>query len=272
MVSYHKTRIAPTPSGFLHLGNACSFLLTQALAERTGAKILLRIDDMDAQRMRKEYVEDIFDTLNFLEIKYDEGPPDMDEYETRFAQKHRMQLYDAALQELMDKGSVFACRCSRTSLEDHPCNCEKESIPYDTPETALRLRTGDENISVKTYDRGTVIETLPGEMKNFIVRKKDGMPAYQLASLVDDVHFGIDLVVRGADLWPSTLAQLYLAGKLNAVVFLNTCFYHHALIAGQDAGKLSKSAGALSIQALRRAGKTKEDILNMPQMAQIPRF
>ena len=269
---FHKTRIAPTPSGYLHLGNAYSFLLTQALAQRTNAKILLRIDDLDAQRVRKEYLDDIFDTLNFLEIAYDEGPRDFGEYETGYAQRHRMHLYEDALQKLMNKGLVYACRCSRTSLEGHPCACDLENIPFNTPQTALRLRTGDEELAVRTPDRGVVTASLPLEMKDFIVRKKDGMPAYQLASMLDDVHFGIDLIVRGEDLWASTLAQLYLAEKLNAAAFLNTTFYHHALIGDKENGKLSKSAGALSVQALRREGKSLTDILSLPQMRALREF
>src|SRR5580692_4653347 len=113
---FNKTRIAPTPSGFLHLGNVLSFAITAAIATKTGAKILLRIDDLDRDRVNKQYVQDIFDTLNFLEIPWDEGPRNYNEYESEYSQLHRMELYQAALQQLKNSGQVFACTCSRADV------------------------------------------------------------------------------------------------------------------------------------------------------------
>src|ERR1700761_4059345 len=103
-LTFKKTRIAPTPSGFLHLGNILSFAITAALAAQSNAKILLRIDDFDRERTNKLYIQDIFDTLNFLEIPYHEGPRNMHEYETEYSQIHRMPLYTAALQQLRNNG------------------------------------------------------------------------------------------------------------------------------------------------------------------------
>ena len=100
---YNKTRIAPTPSGFLHLGNVLSFGITAALARKHGAKILLRIDDLDRTRINKQYVQDIFDTLNFLEIPWDEGPRNIKEYEDSYSQLHRMGVYQEALEQLADE-------------------------------------------------------------------------------------------------------------------------------------------------------------------------
>jgi glutamyl/glutaminyl-tRNA synthetase len=100
---FNKTRIAPTPSGFLHLGNALSFELTASLAQKTGAKILLRIDDLDRERTNPPYVQDIFDTLNFLNIKWDEGPKDIIEYENSWSQIHRIGLYQNALEQLKQR-------------------------------------------------------------------------------------------------------------------------------------------------------------------------
>lgn len=251
--AFHKTRIAPTPSGYLHIGNAYSFLLTAKLAKSTGAKILLRIDDLDAQRMRKEYVQDIFDTLDYLEISWDEGPRNEEEYEKEFSQLKRMPLYNKALEQLMNNGLVYACSCSRTKLETAPCDCRDKKIAFDQPDTALRLITDEkEEIAVKTFDKGIIRVTLPAEIQNFIVRKKDGTPSYQQASLIDDVYFNIDLIVRGEDLWNSTLAQLYLAEKAGIKTFLNTVFYHHTLLKDTKGEKLSKSAGALSLRELRK--------------------
>ncbi|MES2108653.1 MAG: glutamate--tRNA ligase family protein, partial [Bacteroidota bacterium] len=91
---FHKTRIAPTPSGFLHVGNVLSFSITAALARKTGAKTLLRIDDMDQTRANARYIQNIFDTLNFLEIPWDEGPANADDFEKSYSQVHRLNLYN----------------------------------------------------------------------------------------------------------------------------------------------------------------------------------
>jgi len=112
---FRRTRIAPTPSGFLHLGNVLSFAITAALARRTGAKILLRIDDLDRERVEGRFVEDIFETLHFLEMPWDEGPGDFHEYETRFSKVHRMDVYRAALEELRQRrAEIESLRNERT--------------------------------------------------------------------------------------------------------------------------------------------------------------
>ena len=118
-----------------------------------------------------------------------------------------------------------------------------------------RLRTdGSRVLVVNTFPEGVVEAVLPDEMTDFVVRKKDGYPAYQLASVADDVYFGIDLIVRGADLWDSTLAQTYLADVLGQEAFGRTVFFHHTLLTAAGGEKLSKSAGDTSIQQLRKQG------------------
>lgn len=253
---FTRTRIAPTPSGYLHLGNALSFALTAAIARQTGAKIWLRIDDLDQQRVNLAYVQDIFDTLNFLEIPWDEGPRNVVEYRDHWSQLHRMDLYNDALQQLADQREVFACRCSRSQLQgnSYPGNCLNKSIPLDPPDTAWRLYTDDRPINLKTLN-GTVTSRLPESMKNFVVKKKDDHPAYQLASIIDDLHFGVDLVIRGEDLYPSTLAQLFLADVLGKPAFNDITFHHHPLLMADRDKKLSKSAGDTSIKYLREQGK-----------------
>jgi glutamyl/glutaminyl-tRNA synthetase len=257
--TFRKTRIAPTPSGYLHLGNILSFSITAALARKTGAKILLRIDDLDQDRVNERYVQDVFDVLSFLEIPWDEGPCDLSDYERNWSQMHRKDSYKSALLQLKESGSVFACNCSRT--QQHACTCRDQSISLDAENVNWRLHTNKESeISIQTLNDGTIKTTLPAEMKDFVVKKKDGYPAYQLTSVIDDLHYGIDLVVRGDDLWPSTVAQHYLADILNQDDFKNITFCHHALIIGGDGKKLSKSAGATSIKYLREQGKTAADI------------
>lgn len=267
--SFKKTRIAPTPSGYLHLGNALSFALTAAMARRAGATILLRIDDLDRQRVQPAYVQDVFDTLTFLEIPWDEGPRDVAEFEKEYSQVHRMARYAAALMLLEEKNTVFACNCSRSQLaaeggEAYPGTCLLQSIPLETPDVNWRVYTsGDRPLRMKTWPYNSVEARLPAAMQNFVVRKKDGFPSYQLASVVDDHHFGVDLVVRGEDLYDSTLAQLYLANLLQDKTFLQTTFYHHPLLTKDGEVKLSKSASDTSIQYWRKEGKTAADIYTM---------
>jgi glutamyl/glutaminyl-tRNA synthetase len=264
---FNKTRIAPTPSGFLHLGNVLSFVLTAAIAQQTGAKILLRIDDLDRERAKPEYVQDIFDTLNFLDIPWHYGPRNALEYEQEWSQMHRLALYNNALEKLETNRHLFACTCTRAQLQQYgnvyPGTCLKKGLPLDTPESSLRLITDDSEIWLNTFSGSREKFTLPDEMKNFVVWKKDGLPAYQLASVCDDVHFGVDLVVRGLDLWPSTLAQLQLAAKLNYNTFGGIAFYHHPLLMAVQGQKLSKSAGDTSVKYLREHGNGPADVFSL---------
>jgi glutamyl/glutaminyl-tRNA synthetase len=240
---FKRTRIAPTPSGFLHAGNLASFLLTRTLATKTGARLFLRIDDLDRLRMKYEYLQNIFDSLNFMGIEWDEGPGDAKSFEKEYSQIHRMPVYRNALDELRRFNKVFACTCSRTSVGGS-CQCREKNIPLDEKEVAWRLDTsGDRLLTINVFGGSAVQARLPYSMRDFVVRKKDGFPSYQLVSLIDDLHFEVDLIVRGEDLWESTLAQLYLAESLGKFSFKNTVFLHHKLIIGNNGQKLSKSAG-----------------------------
>lgn len=264
-IQFKKTRIAPTPSGYLHIGNALSFAITAGLAERYGAKVLLRIDDLDRERANRKYIDDIFDTLNFLEIPWHEGPRNSDEFEKEWSQIHRVGRYDAALERLKDQGDIFACNCSRAQIkalsadDSYPGTCRDKDIPLDSVDVNWRIKTDNAVIGINTID-GRVEATLPPSMKDFIVRKKDAYPAYQLSSIVDDGYFGVDLIVRGQDLWASTIAQHVLADKLDIDAFKNARFYHHPLLMETGDIKLSKSAGSTSIKYLRENGKSKADV------------
>ncbi|MFC0516871.1 glutamate--tRNA ligase family protein [Mucilaginibacter angelicae] len=264
-IHFNKTRIAPTPSGFLHVGNGLSFSITAALARKHGAKILLRIDDLDRARVNPEYLTDIFDTLNFLGIPWDEGPQDANDFEANFSQVHRMHLYNEALEQLAAGGFVFACTCSRRQLNEAGlCNCFDKQIPLSTPEASWRLRTNNNAVlKVKSYGGETIQAQLPAEMKNFVVRKKDGFPAYQLTSVVDDLFYGVDLVVRGDDLWASTLAQIQLATVLDKPAFNDIVFYHHPLLLEEPGKKLSKSAGSTSVKYLKEQGGSAADVFGL---------
>lgn len=235
---------------------------------RSGAKILLRIDDMDQPRVNPQYLQDIFDTLNFLEIPWDEGPQNVKEFAGAYSQRHRMNIYNDALTQLSDRGLVFACSCSRTQLRkdgiNNDCPCLEKHIPLTTENVSWRLITNDSNVlDIRDYNGRIIQATLPAEMKNFVVRRKDGLPSYQLTSITDDLFYGADLVVRGEDLWASTVAQHKLAKSLGKNNFNNITFYHHPLLMEASGKKLSKSAGATSIHYLRENGKTPADIYTL---------
>ena len=267
---FQLTRFAPTPSGFLHLGNIFSFVVTSAIAKKFGAKILLRIDDMDRERVRNEYIQDIFDTLDFLELPFDLGPKNLVDFDRNFSQVNRMELYKKALQQLRESGFLYACDCSRKQLEAlhavgvYTCQCRDKDLNFDKPEVTWRIITDSCPILlVNDLFEGSLHYPFPLGLSDFVVRKKDGRPAYQLSSVIDDQFFGVDLIVRGQDLWDSSLAQLFLAEKLGLKDFCGASFYHHPLLLNGNKEKLSKSAGSTSIQYLRKAGKTKKDILRM---------
>lgn len=259
MQKFNRTRLAPTPSGYLHLGNILSFSLTAALARRTGASILLRIDDLDRERVENEFLEDIFATLDFLEIPWDEGPGNLAEYEREWSQVHRMKHYREALERLKASGKLFACDCSRSKIlrespdGAYPGTCREKNIPLDTEGCNWRIRTD------ASGDAGSA----GGVMTDFVVRKKDGYPAYQLTSVVDDLLLDVDLVVRGEDLRASTAAQQWLADQLGYAAFGRICFFHHPLLMNSGKEKLSKSAGATSIQYFRRQGLPPAEIYQM---------
>ncbi|RYZ95629.1 MAG: hypothetical protein EOP47_25460 [Sphingobacteriaceae bacterium] len=193
---YNYTRIAPTPSGYLHLGNVLSFAVTACLAQKHHAKILLRIDDLDQQRVNRDYVQDIFDTLDFLQIPWHNGPRNYDEYKSEYSQLHRMEMYQKALDQLKDAGKLFACTCSRAQLAEHdayPGTCRNKALPFEADNTCWRLQTDNVlPVTVNTIT-GELITALPLQMRDVIVRKKDGFPAYQLASVLDDIYYNIDL-------------------------------------------------------------------------------
>lgn len=256
-----RTRIAPTPSGFLHAGNAFNFLVTDRLAKALGAKVLLRIDDLDAERVRPEYVEDIFHSLDWLGIKPDEGPSGPEDFARNWSQQHRIERYKEFAEGLRKQGALYACSCSRTELEEmtrtgavHHCRVrDPEALEPGTP---WRLRIPEHcPVEVPGFDGGsTTVDLAPMMQDPVILQRESGRPSYQVASLCDDVDRGITFIVRGEDLLPSTACQLLLARLLGEVAFARVLFHHHPLALGADGQKLSKSAGATSLMALRENG------------------
>lgn len=250
----HKTRYAPTPSGYLHLGNLYSFILTAILARDSGASILLRIDDMDRERFRPEYLQNIFETLRYFDLPWQEGPENSADFLHSWSQQHRMDSYTKALDELRQKGLLYACACTRTDLQKagllSGCigNCSSR-YTLDDPDLNWRYRTPEQS-------------SFPVSMKDFIVRKRDGLPAYQLCSVVDDALFGINLVVRGVDLLESSIAQIALSHSLENNSYATAVHIHHALLTDKAGHKLSKSEGAKSLHTLLKNGCTPSQLLS----------
>ena len=260
--SYQRTRIAPTPSGFLHEGNILSFVITAGLARRYGASILLRIDDLDIGRVRPAFVQDIFDTLKFLDIPWDEGPVDADDFRRQWSQRQRLDHYATLLHELQASGRLFACDCTRTRMSGvDTCACAWRSLDMSAHGHTWRLLTDMHNrITHADLYKDPVTSVLPASVQQAIVRKRDGDPAYHVASLSDDLQFGVDLIVRGADLFDSTLLQCRMAEWIPANAFSQVTFFHHPLLSDPSGRKLSKSAGDGSVSGLRRAGAGRRDI------------
>jgi glutamyl/glutaminyl-tRNA synthetase len=253
-----RSRIAPTPSGYLHIGNALNFVLTWLWVRKQGGKLRLRIDDRDTVRSRPEYVEDIFRTFEWMGLDWDEGPQTPVEQERIYSQALRGARYDEVVELLIKTGKVFACECSRKLVHNQVCNCSGKKLALNHPDTALRIVTPFEPVTVMDLKKGAVSVNLNDEMRNFVIRRRDGITAYQLFSLTDDLDFDTNLILRGEDLLRSTAAQLYLASLLPPNSFGQTTFYHHPLIHDEQGAKLSKSAGSLSLKTMREQGVSKE--------------
>jgi len=260
-----RSRIAPTPSGYLHIGNVVNFAITWLWVRQNKGSLRLRIDDLDTQRAKPEYIEDIFNTLKWLGLNWDEGPQSPDEQELKYSQQRRKARYDEWIEKLVETKRVFACTCSRKQLEElQACNCRDKNLSLSTPDAALRIYTPvDTIVTIDDINRGKIEVNLNNEMRDFVIRRRDGIAAYQVASLVDDIDFNINTIIRGEDLISSTAAQLYLSGLLNQTVFSETTFYHHPLLKNELGQKLSKSSGSTSIKFWRENGAKPEKFYSL---------
>lgn len=255
------SRIAPTPSGYLHLGNIANFILNWALVKREAGHLHLRIDDIYYSRTRDKYIEDILSTLDWLRIDIDEGPSSVRDFHDNFSQRKRFPEY---LRHIKQLDNVYACDCSRKKiLEDsfnglYPGTCRSKGLPFIEGKTALRIVV-PENTTTRFANREIELNKTMGDF--VLVRKGEG-PSYQIASVVDDESLGINLIVRGEDLLESTAAQVFLAGKLGLKNFLSCRFVFHPLMKenSNTTNKLSKSHQSLSIKAMREGGVTRQEI------------
>lgn len=262
-----RGRLAPTPSGWLHAGNGASFALTWLLTRAADGTLLLRIDDLDQQRRRPEYLEDIFRTIDWLGLDYDFGPTGPDDFLQHWSQPHRREAYTAALASLWEAGRLYACDCSRSQVKERNPDgiyrgyCRARELSKSQANVAWRYRLPpDAGVAIEEATGRVETVDLAETMGDFVLRRKNGRAAYQLASVVDDDRYGINFIVRGADLLPSTAAQYVLAGDLPESTFRRAAFYHHPLVLDEAAEKLSKSAGARSLRSWRSAGKSSAEV------------
>lgn len=236
-------RIAPTPSGFLHEGNRLNFRVTADLATSLGAALALRIDDADAARYRREYAEDIFATLRDMGIAWTIGPRDVDDFERHWSQRSKAEYYREQLHEAIDRGlPVYACACSRVQQAGPASGgcaggCRDRSLPLEPGRTALRVAV-DIGTQVSIGDE---VVPLAEEMGDFVIWRRDDLPAYQLVSVVEDRDLGITHIVRGRDLLASSAAQVHLAQWMGAANVAEAVYVHHELVADATGAKLSKS-------------------------------
>ena len=253
------SRLAPTPSGYLHLGNAFSFILTWLLVRRLGGKLYLRIDDLDAPRLNQDCLEDIFIQLEWLGLDYDTGPQGPSDHLRHFSQSLRLEEYMSALEEIRESGLLYACSCSRKQYlpksqnGQYPGTCREKKLDFNQPGMAWRFRS-ETDLPPDDTDliEGSLEENQFPFLGDAIMRRKDGLPSYQIASLVDDLKNQSSLIVRGMDLFPSTHFQISVAGKMVWQEFKEIMFVHHPLLKDSFGKKLSKSEAALSLKTLRK--------------------
>ncbi len=271
----YRGRIAPSPTGLLHLGHARTFLVA---AERArGGTLLLRNDDLDVQRARPEFVAAMLEDLAWLGIEWQEGPA-LDGSEIGsfgpYAQSQRAAWYDAAFQRLRELGAVYPCVCSRRDLQAvaHAPHAEDEDEPLYPGTCRSRMGAEGELCSWRfRVPDGEVIafeDALQGpqsfvagrDFGDFAVLRRDGVPSYQLATVVDDDAMGITEVVRGYDLLRSTARQMLLIRTLGLA---QPSYAHCELVLDENGARLAKRDAARSLRALREAGWSADAVRQM---------
>ena len=276
-----RGRFAPSPSGRMHLGNLFCALLSYLSVKSRGGEWILRIEDLDTARCRPDYARQVEEDLRGLGLAWDEGGsaggPD-----APYFQSERTALYEAALARLRGMGLVYPCFCTRAQLhaasaphrEDgltvYPGTC-RGLTPEDIARReaagrkgALRLRVPEETVTFTDGHLGEVTEYLPTDCGDFLLRRSDGLFAYQLAVVVDDAAMGVTEVVRGADLLSSTPRQLLLYELLG---WEAPEFYHFPLLLSLDGRRLSKRDGDLGLGALRERYTPEEIIGKLAYLA-----
>lgn len=282
-----RTRIAPSPTGDPHVGTAYIALFNLCFARQHGGQFILRIEDTDQVRSTRESEQQIFDALRWLGIEWDEGP-DVGGPHAPYLQSQRGALYEEALARLVASGRVYECFLTRREVAELAASgpgvddagegaqatpsrvygpahraLNDELAPRRRAEgraPSLRFRVPAGRVAFEDAVQGRVEVDLAAEVGDFVVRRSDGLVAYQLAVVVDDAAMGVTEVARGADLLRSTAAQLLLYEALGLPA---PAFAHVGLLLDERGEKLSKRGGALSLHELRRDGADPRAVLGL---------
>lgn len=265
-----RTRFAPAPTGFLHLGHVVNAIYVWGVARAHDGRVVLRIEDHDRSRCRPEYEQALLDDLDWLGLAPDEGTTATFRAGTSaLRQSDNDWRYAAAITALEIRGLVYPCRCSRGDIarlvEDrpneemrYPGTCRDATIPPDAS-MQRRVKLGPERERFFDLLRGPQEQVPAEQCGDVLVRDRLGQWTYQFAVTVDDLDQKIDIVIRGEDLIESTGRQRALARLLGRRRPLH--FMHHPLVRHPDGAKLSKSAGDSGVRELRAAGVTPAEVL-----------
>ena len=252
------TRYAPAPTGFLHLGHVVNAIYVWGIARARGGRVLLRIEDHDRTRSRREYERAIFEDLDWLGFAADEPA---------VRQSERTTLYESALERLRAQGLVYACECSRSVIAAasqpgldlrYPGTCRHKRLP-ERAGLGLRIRLAPSSECFDDLRHGPQEQRPSEESGDLLARDRDGNWTYQFAVTVDDDIQRITHVIRGDDLLSSTGRQIQLArllGRDDPPLFL-----HHPLVMKSDTQKLSKADDDTSVRDLRAGGWTAADVI-----------
>ena len=270
----YRGRIAPSPTGHLHVGHAITFLQAQERARAAGGALILRIEDLDPDRCRPEFRDAIVEDLEWFGLRWDEGPDVGGPYGP-YVQSERTDRYRATWERLRAGGFIYPCSCSRRDVlaaagaphgeSDEPLysgKCRPRPgfvVEAEQPIGAnWRFRVADgEALRFRDGRLGEQIAAAGETFGDFVIWRRDDVPAYQLAVVADDAAMHITEAVRGEDLLVSTFRQLlmYRALSLDA-----PAFYHTPLVTDAAGRRLAKRDAALSLRALRDAGVTPEEL------------
>ncbi len=273
----YRGRLAPSPTGFLHLGHARTFWIAAERARQAGGALVLRNDDLDAARFRLDFARAMLEDLRWMGLRWDEGP-DIGGPHEPYSQSERRPVYRAALERLHAAGLIYPCARSRRDVIEaagapHEGGADDEPVYPASfrpdPAAALpplggeigvnwRLRVPDgEEIAFVDTRLGPQRAVAGRDFGDFPVWRKDDCPSYQLACAVDDASMGITEVVRGADLVRSTFRQLLV---LRALGLAAPAYHHCPLMTDAGGVRLAKRHDALSLRELRRRGEAPEAI------------
>lgn len=275
----YRGRIAPTPTGPLHLGHARTFALAYERAKAAGGKLIFRIEDIDFHRCKPEFARAAMDDLRALGISWDEGP-DVGGPHTPYEQSARTAVFLETWKRLRDAGAIYPCRRSRKDLASAPGapHAEDETEPLFPvgwrPEPGFGRdfqEPGDWNWRFRVPDGECIRfeDALAGprafvageDFGDFVVWRRDGVPAYELAVVADDVAMGVTEVVRGCDLLKSTARQLLIYRALGATP---PAWAHAPLVTDAAGRRLAKRTGGLGIRELLDRGFSPDEILHAP--------